>query len=113
MKTLALPQTRQSKRDNTRWVPLILTSIALLFLTLFLFLPLACVFAEGLKKGVLPYFAAIVEADAWAAVKLTLLVAFIAVPLPAWVAVMVHVPPVSMVTVVPEIEHTLDVDAVL
>ena len=80
MNTLALPQTHSTKRDKTRWLPVALTTIALLFLTLFLFLPLACVFDEGLKKGVIPYFAAIVEADAWAAVKLTLLVAFISVP---------------------------------
>lgn len=78
MNAIALPLKKQ--RVKTRWLPIVLTSTALLFLTLFLFLPLACVFAEGLKKGVLPYFAAIVEADAWAAVKLTLLVAFIAVP---------------------------------
>jgi sulfate/thiosulfate transport system permease protein len=78
--TITLPRTATKPRENSRWIPIVLTTIALLFLTLFLFLPLACVFAEGLKKGVFTYFAAIVEADAWAAVKLTLLVAFISVP---------------------------------
>jgi len=64
-----------------RWIRLLLTGIALLFLTLFLFVPLAAVFAEALKKGWGVYLAAITEEDAWSAIKLTLLTATIAVPL--------------------------------
>lgn len=59
----------------------LLIGIALVFLTLFLFVPLAAVFAEALKKGWQAYLAAIVEPDAWAAIKLTLLTAVISVPL--------------------------------
>ena len=58
----------------------ILLGIALLFLTLFLLVPLAAVFAEAFRKGWALYLEAIVEPDAWAAIRLTLLVAAIALP---------------------------------
>jgi sulfate transport system permease protein len=63
------------------WVRALLIGVALTFLTLFLFVPLAAVFTEALKKGWDTYFAAIVEPDAVSAIKLTLLTAAIAVPL--------------------------------
>jgi sulfate transport system permease protein len=63
------------------WVRALLIGIAIAFLALFLFVPLAAVFAEALKKGVDTYLAAITEPDAWSAIKLTLLTAAIAVPL--------------------------------
>jgi sulfate/thiosulfate transport system permease protein len=62
-------------------VRVLLIGIALAFLTLFLFIPLIAVFAEALRKGWDAYLAAIVEPDALAAVKLTLITAAIAVPL--------------------------------
>jgi sulfate/thiosulfate transport system permease protein len=61
-----------------RWL-LIFT--ALLFLCVFLVLPLIPVFAQALAKGFEAYYLAIMAPMAWAAVKLTLLVAAIAVPL--------------------------------
>jgi sulfate transport system permease protein len=61
-------------------IRLLLILTALAFLTLFLFIPLAAVFFEALKKGWGTYLAAIVEPDALAAVKLTLIAAGIAVP---------------------------------
>ncbi len=48
--------------------------------TLFLVLPLAAVFTEALRRGIAPALAAISDPDALAAVRLTLLVAAIAVP---------------------------------
>ena len=54
---------------------------ALVFLTVFLFVPLVFVFFEALKKGFSVYLAAIVEPDAVAAIRLTLVTAAIAVPL--------------------------------
>jgi sulfate transport system permease protein len=60
---------------------LLLIITALLFLCLFLVLPLLAVFAQALAKGFGAYFIAITQPMAWAAVKLTLLVAAIAVPL--------------------------------
>jgi sulfate transport system permease protein len=63
------------------WVRVLLTVIALGFLALFILLPLVTVFAEALRRGWHVYFAAIVEPDALAALRLTLTVAAIAVPL--------------------------------
>lgn len=58
-----------------------LTLVALAFLLLFLVLPLALVFVEALRQGFGAYLAALTEPDALAAVRLTLLVAAISVPL--------------------------------
>ena len=63
------------------WVRWLLTGVALAFLSLFLFVPLATVFVEAFKKGVGVYIAAISEPDALSAVKLTLIAAAVAVPL--------------------------------
>jgi sulfate transport system permease protein len=60
---------------------LLLIVTALLFLCVFLVLPLLAVFAQALAKGVAAYYLAISQPTAWASVKLTLLVAAIAVPL--------------------------------
>jgi len=54
---------------------------ALAFIGFFLVLPLIAVFAEALAKGFATYGAALVEPDAISAIKLTLLVAAISVPL--------------------------------
>lgn len=61
-----------------RWI---LTAIALVFLSLFLFVPLAAVFSQAFEKGLAIYLTALREQDTVAAIKLTMLVAFIAVPL--------------------------------
>ncbi len=71
---------RPAHLTEPRWVRGILLFIALAFLTLFLLVPLAAVFAEAFKKGWQLYLEAIVEPDAWSAIKLTLLVAAIALP---------------------------------
>ncbi len=63
------------------WVRVILLTLAFAFLTLFLFVPLAAVFAEALKKGWEVYLKAIIEPDALSAIRLTLITAAIAVPL--------------------------------
>ncbi len=63
------------------WVRIVLVTIALAFLTLFLFVPLVAVFAEAFKKGAGAYVAAITDPDAISAIKLTLIAAFISVPL--------------------------------
>ncbi|QRM54619.1 sulfate ABC transporter permease subunit CysW [Sinorhizobium sp. BG8] len=55
--------------------------IVLLFLGLFLLLPLLAVFVEAFRKGAGEFIAALLEPDAVAAIRLTLLVAAIAVPL--------------------------------
>jgi sulfate/thiosulfate transport system permease protein len=58
----------------------LLIAVALLFLGLFLVLPLLAVFVQALAKGLGAYVTAISNPMAWAAIKLTLLVAAIAVP---------------------------------
>jgi sulfate transport system permease protein len=62
-------------------VAILIAGSAILWLVLFLLLPLFAVFIEALRDGVGAYLAAIVEPDALAAMRLTLLVAVIAVPL--------------------------------
>ena len=71
----------RSAVTEPRWVQWALIAVALAFLTFFLFIPLAIVFAEAFKKGWEVYLAAIVEPDALSAVKLTLIAAGIAVPM--------------------------------
>src|SRR6266705_2370299 len=61
-----------------RWL---LIGIAVLFLGVFLFMPLAVVFTSALAKGFSVYFASLREPDAVAAIRLTLLAAGIAVPM--------------------------------
>ena len=57
-----------------------LTLVAVAFLALFLLLPLVAVFVEAFRGGIGAYLAAITEPDALSAIRLTLLVAAIAVP---------------------------------
>jgi sulfate transport system permease protein len=61
-------------------IRVLLIAVALLFLGVFLVLPLLVVFVQALTKGVSAYVAAISDPMAWSAVKLTLKVAAIAVP---------------------------------
>jgi sulfate transport system permease protein len=63
------------------WIRWTLIGVALVFLALFLVLPLLAVFKEAFSRGAGVYFAALVEPDAWHAIKLTLLAAAISVPL--------------------------------
>lgn len=62
------------------WVRGVLIALALGFLGLFVVLPLAAVFAQALARGVETYWRALTEPDALAAIRLTLLVAAVAVP---------------------------------
>lgn len=64
-----------------RWVRWVLTTVALVFMGLFLILPLLSVFGEALRKGWDVYISALGEPDALSAIKLTLITALIAVPL--------------------------------
>jgi sulfate transport system permease protein len=58
-------------------------AIAFAFLILILFVPLAAVFTEALRKGIGPYFKALLEPATLSAIRLTLLTAAIVVPLNA------------------------------
>ncbi|MFD1330672.1 sulfate ABC transporter permease subunit CysW [Methylopila musalis] len=59
----------------------LLIGLGLGFLALFLVVPLFAVFAEAFRNGVAAYFEAFADPDTQAAIRLTLLVAAIAVPL--------------------------------
>ncbi|MGM9922838.1 MAG: sulfate ABC transporter permease subunit CysW [Bacillus sp. (in: firmicutes)] len=65
------------------YIRVILTSIVLLFLALFLLLPLIAIFVKAFEKGAEVYFASVTHPDALAAIKLTLAVVLIAVPINA------------------------------
>lgn len=76
----AMSRGRSAATTETPWVRYVLTTIALLFLGLFLLFPLAVVFTEAFAAGIGAFFEALVQPDSWSAIKLTLLVAAIAVP---------------------------------
>ena len=75
------PAVRRGAREEPALARIALIAVAFAFLTLFLFVPLVAVFTEALRKGWSAYITAILEPDAWSAIKLTLLAAAIAVPL--------------------------------
>jgi sulfate transport system permease protein len=79
-RTGSAPRLAANATTEPAWVRLLLIGLALGFMTLFLFVPLATVFHEALKKGWAVYVAAISEPDAVAAIKLTLVAAAISVP---------------------------------
>ncbi|HEY8549148.1 MAG TPA: sulfate ABC transporter permease subunit CysW [Vicinamibacterales bacterium] len=71
---------RPATQDSplVRWT---LIAIALGFLCLFLVVPLAAVFVQAFEQGTQAYVAALTHPDARAAIRLTLIVAFIVLPL--------------------------------
>ena len=76
----APPPEIQNTREPAiiRWF---LIAAALVFLALFLVMPLVSVFAEAFASGVGPYLTAIRDPDALSAIRLTLITAAVAVPL--------------------------------
>jgi sulfate/thiosulfate transport system permease protein len=78
---MSAPAQRRLSTTEAPWVRYTLIGVALIFVVLFLILPLAAVFTEALRKGIGAYLEALREPDAWSAIKLTLITAAIAVPL--------------------------------
>ncbi|MCS3764616.1 sulfate ABC transporter permease subunit CysW [Bradyrhizobium centrosematis] len=72
---------RDSLRTEPRAVRIVIIALAMIFLSVFVVLPLVVVFAQAFSKGILAYFAALAEPEALAAIKLTLIVAAISVGL--------------------------------
>jgi sulfate transport system permease protein len=70
-----------SPTNEPAWMRWALILVGVLFMALFLVLPLAAVFSEALREGIGVYFEALRQPDALSAIRLTLLVAAIAVPL--------------------------------
>jgi sulfate transport system permease protein len=81
---MSLPQSivslpRADARTEPALIRLVIIAAALIFLTVFVVLPLAVVFAQAFSKGVGAYLAALSDPEAFAAIRLTLLVAAISV----------------------------------
>ncbi|MFE6707966.1 sulfate ABC transporter permease subunit CysW [Bacillus thuringiensis] len=70
-----------SAKKESKLVPGILITITVLFLSLFLLLPLITIFLKAFERGMDVYIAAITDQEAFSAIRLTLLVALIVVPL--------------------------------
>jgi sulfate/thiosulfate transport system permease protein len=66
-------------RTESGAVRVIIIAAAVIFLTVFVVLPLAVVFAQAFSKGISTYLAALSEPEALSAIRLTLLVAAISV----------------------------------
>jgi sulfate transport system permease protein len=72
---------RRSATADPGLMRVLIMSVALLFVALFLLVPLAAVFTEAMRQGLAVYLGAISEPEARSAIGLTLLTAAIAVPL--------------------------------
>jgi sulfate transport system permease protein len=71
---------RPSVTEESLLARFLLIATAIVFLALFLFAPLAVVFSEALSKGFGKFWTAFEDPDALAAIRLTLIIAAIAVP---------------------------------
>jgi sulfate transport system permease protein len=67
--------------DEPWFVKSALIGVSLAFLTLVLFVPLAAIFAEAFRKGVAVYLASFTDPHALSAIRMTLLISLICVPL--------------------------------
>ena len=82
--TLRRRASRAQSQRGTEEPPLIkwtLIALALAFSLVFLLLPLVNVFAQAFAKGWQVYWTSLTEPDSWAAIRLTVIVAAISVPL--------------------------------
>ncbi|ABE64287.1 Sulfate ABC transporter, permease protein CysW [Nitrobacter hamburgensis X14] len=78
---IAIPLDRTDARSEPRWVRGLLIGLTVLFLAVFIVLPLAIVFAEAFARGAHAYLAALADPEAQSAIMLTLAVAAISVGL--------------------------------
>lgn len=76
-------KARKRATEEQPWVRIPLIMLALSFLLLFLVLPIVAIFIKAFEKGADVYIASITDPDALSAIKLTLLVAILTVPLNA------------------------------
>src|ERR1700761_821193 len=73
--------SREDSRTEPAIIRFIIIAVALIFLTIFVVLPLALVFAQSFSKGISAYLAALSAPEALSAIRLTLCVAAISVGL--------------------------------
>jgi sulfate transport system permease protein len=74
-------QASQRGAEESPFIKWLLIAVALGFCTVFLLLPLVNVFAQALAKGWTYYWSSLTHPDSWAAIRLSLVVAAISVPL--------------------------------
>ena len=74
-------QRQDAAVTEPRWIRWLLIGITLAFLGLFLLVPLLVVFAEALSQGWTAYAHSFSDSATWSAIRLTLLVAAIVVPI--------------------------------
>src|SRR5512143_1542798 len=74
----SLPRNRQDKAAGIRWF---IMGVTVVFLSLFLVLPVAVVFVQAFEKGIAPFAKQLADPDTLSAVRLTLFVVAVAVPL--------------------------------
>ncbi|MGO6681010.1 sulfate ABC transporter permease subunit CysW [Rhizobium leguminosarum] len=77
----AQPTKLRSVTTENRIARFTLIILSLLFLLLILLLPLAAVFVEAFRKGAGPFLQALADAETFSAIRLTLIVAGVSVPL--------------------------------
>lgn len=73
--------TKRRVKKEKNWTKRILISVMFLYLAAFILVPLIFIFVKAFEQGSAVYFAAITESDALSAIKLTILVTIITVPL--------------------------------
>jgi sulfate transport system permease protein len=70
-----------NKQNNEpRWLKFVLIGLALGFLAVFIFIPLAAIFSQALGQGFTTYLKVFRDREVFAAIRLTLLTALICVP---------------------------------
>jgi sulfate transport system permease protein len=79
--TVKVTEDKQKSKTESNWVKFVLITIAILYLSLLLFIPLIAIFIKAFEQGAAVYIAAITESDALSAIRLTLLTTVIVVPL--------------------------------
>jgi sulfate/thiosulfate transport system permease protein len=77
----ATMSARADTRTEPRPIRFVIIAIAVIFLTVFVVLPLVVVFAQAFSKGIGAYFSALTDPEALSAIRLTLCVAAISVSL--------------------------------
>ena len=78
---LSMSAARDDLRTEPRTVRIVIIATAVIFLTVFVVLPLVVVLAQAFSKGIGAYFSALSDREALSAIRLTLLVAAISVSL--------------------------------
>ena len=80
----SLPPPRAARTPTLtepRWIRVTIITLAILFLLVLIVLPLVVVFSQAFSRGALAYLRALVDPEAQAAIRLTLLIAGISVGL--------------------------------